>query len=205
MFEGFILAGGHSKRLGLEKPLLELRGESLVKIAARKLNSAGANEITVVCGTKSGLFKPVLKDMMLVDDLRPRLGAAGGILTALEESSSENVFVLACDLPFVTPQLIVLLANRFDQSNYDALVPLQPDGFQQPLCAFYRKSTCSGSLKDLIGDSEFAPSAREFLENINTEFLEYEEIKDLDGSGEFFLNINTPLDLESAREIARRT
>ncbi len=203
MFEAFILAGGRSQRLGLEKPIVELNGEALVRIANTTLLEAKAKETTVVCGSKAELFRPVLGDLNLVDDLRPNLGAIGGIYTALEESHVEDVFVVACDFPFLTPEFIEYLGRRFVESEVDALVPMQPDGYKQPLCAFYRKSGCSLPLKSLLAESEYAPSPRDLLDKVDTEYAEFEEFSHLQGADRFFININTPGDLESARNMLR--
>ncbi len=39
-------------------------------------------------------------------DILPDKGSLGGIYTALSQASSESVLVLACDMPFVNPDLL---------------------------------------------------------------------------------------------------
>jgi molybdopterin-guanine dinucleotide biosynthesis protein A len=41
------------------------------------------------------------------------------------------------------------------------------------------------------------------LGTVRTRFVEFDEIASLEGASDFFLNINTPMDLEFAREIER--
>jgi len=203
MFEAFILAGGSSARMEREKALIQLNGENFVDRTARILNEAGAERISVLAGSNEKILKKHFPDLNVVNDFSPGLGASGGIFTALTYSRSENVFVIACDLPFVTPELIDLLKTRFKESTVDAVVPMQADKFKQPLCAFYRKSTCLVPFQAQLLRSEMTPSARDLLDTVKTEYVDYETLALLSGSANFFLNINTPLDLESAREIAR--
>ena len=203
MFEAFILAGGQSARMEREKALVQLNGESLVERAVRTISKTGADQVTVLAGKKAGTLESHFKGIKVANDFSPDLGASGGIFTAIKNSGSECVLVLACDLPFVTPQLITYLKVSFDKGGADAVVPMQPDKFKQPLCAFYRKSTCIVPFQAQLLRSELTPSAQNLLSQIKTEFVDYEELAPFEGSADFFLNINTPLDLESAREIAR--
>jgi molybdopterin-guanine dinucleotide biosynthesis protein A len=73
----------------------------------------------------------------MIADLRPGFGAWSGLHAAVAYSRSEWALVLACDYPFVTSDLLTLLAG-FASKECDAVVPVQPDGRLQPLCALYR-------------------------------------------------------------------
>jgi len=203
MFETFILAGGKSNRMGKEKSLIQIDGEKLVERAVRIATQAYPERIALVTGTKAKSLAPHFTDLEVLDDISPELGAAGGILTALEDSLSDCVFVLACDLPFVTPELIDFLKDRFDRGDADAVVPVQADKFKQPLCAFYRKSTCSAPFRAQILRSDLSPSVRDLLDRVKTVYVDFEEYAALEGSSDFFLNINTPSDLEFARKLAK--
>lgn len=44
-----LLAAGLSRRLGREKPLLELDGETLIARHARQLSAIGVRDLVVVC------------------------------------------------------------------------------------------------------------------------------------------------------------
>lgn len=203
MFEAFILAGGKSARLQREKALVELNGDNLVSRAVRVVQSSGAAKTTLLAGTKGKSLSAYFPDLDVENDFSPGLGASGGLFTALKESGAEYVFVLACDLPLVTSELISFLAKRFEESEADACVPMQPDTLKQPLCAFYRKSSCIVPFQAEILRSELTPSVRDLLNKVNTEYVEFEDLAALKGSENFFLNINTPLDLEAAREIVK--
>jgi molybdopterin-guanine dinucleotide biosynthesis protein A len=203
MFEAFILAGGKSARMGKEKALVEINRESLVNIAAKNLRSCGASKVTVLAGMKTKSLRPYFPELEIVEDVSPELGAPGAILTALQRSETEGVFVIACDLPFASSELITFLWQRFEGESADAVVPVQPDSFKQTLCAFYRKSKCLVPFQGEILRSDLTPSVRAMIEKVSPVYVSYEEIADLEGAADFFLNLNTPLDLEHAREIAR--
>lgn len=203
MFEAFILAGGKSSRMEREKALVQINGENLVERAKRTLEETNPDRITLLCGDKLSSLAPHFADMEVVEDVSPGLGAGGGVFTALTTARAESVFVLACDLPQVSPDLIRLLKARFDKSDADAVVPMQADKFKQPLCAFYRKSTCTVPFQAQILRSELSPSVRDLLDRVNTLYVDFEEFADLEGSPDFFLNINSALDLEFARKLAK--
>ena len=85
-------------------------------------------------------------------------------------------------------------------NEFDAVVPVQPDARLQPLCAFYRRDECLPIVEQSIdkGDLEM----RGFVSRLRTRFVEFDAIADLDGSLNFFLNVNRPADYETARQIA---
>ena len=69
-------------------------------------------------------------------DLEPDKGPLGGLLTALvwaKERKQLGVFLLGCDMPFVSVQLIELLLSKIDGSA--AVVPVGRAGLE-PLCGF---------------------------------------------------------------------
>ena len=82
MFDGFVLAGGQSTRMGREKALLEVGKRPMLEIAVEKLRTAGAETVTVLAGEKSRFFHEHFPDLHIVDDFSPGLGAPGGIYSA---------------------------------------------------------------------------------------------------------------------------
>jgi molybdenum cofactor guanylyltransferase len=108
--------------------------------------------------------------------------------------------VVACDLPFVTGELLARLASMRDETT-DAVVPLQEDGRVQPLCALYRARVCLGQVEELIREDELRPRA--LLSRVRARRVAFGELRDLEGSTRFFLNVNTPEDY--ARALSDRT
>lgn len=194
--EGFILAGGASSRMGRDKAHLRLGGQTLVERASAAL-SAIARNIAVVSA------KETAKELgfTVVADLHLKRGALGGLHAALHAARARWAAVLSCDLPFVTGELFVRLAELVAEAeeDFDAVVPFQPDGRPQPLCALYRPAACLAAIEAMLAEDELRP--RRLLERVRARRVELGEVSDLKSSEAFFLNVNTPEDY--ARACAR--
>jgi molybdopterin-guanine dinucleotide biosynthesis protein A len=190
-FEGFILVGGASSRMGTDKAWLELDGRSFVERIQSALVSITTK--TSLVGAKEG--GAALSLLPSVADVHVKWGALGGLHAALAASDARWAAVVACDLPFVTGELFVRLASL--RENFDAVVPQQPDGRRQPLCALYRTTVCRDRAEELIEAGERRPRA--LLDAVQTRLVAFEELSDLDGASDFFINVNTPEDFAEAR------
>jgi molybdopterin-guanine dinucleotide biosynthesis protein A len=184
--EGFILAGGASSRMGEDKSRLSLGGRTFVESAAEALRAV-STRVSVV-SSRPGAESHGLP---VVADLRFGLGALGGLHAALAACRAEWAAVVACDLPFVTGELLARLSSARSDA-LDAVAPLQEDGRVQPLCAFYRARACAERVEELIRTDELRPRA--LLSRVRSRLVAFEELRDLEGSGRFFLNVNTPED-----------
>src|SRR5689334_14364995 len=131
--QGFILAGGQSRRMGRDKAHLLIENETFVDRIAATLEEV-ANSITLVGARQS---HPRFSS---APDVYPGWGALGGLHAALAACASKWAIVVACDLPFVTAGLFKHLASL--RTDHDAVVPLQSDGRPQPLAALYRIEPC---------------------------------------------------------------
>ena len=194
--EGFILAGGASSRMGTGKAFLELGG----RIFVRRIHAALAHVATDARLVGCGQELAAAAALTVVPDLHVKWGALGGLHAALQACRAEWAAVVACDLPFVTGELFVRLASL--RENFDAVVPVQPDGRWQPLCALYRTKVCSARVEELIAAGERRPRA--LLEQVKTRRVAFEELSDLKGARNFFINVNTPEDYADAVEIEGR-
>jgi molybdopterin-guanine dinucleotide biosynthesis protein A len=198
--EGFILVGGQSSRMGSDKSQLVFGQQTGVERIAAALRPLTARVRLVgshVQAEASGLEN--------VPDTHERWGALGGICAALGACQSEWAVVVACDLPLVSSDLFDRLCHFTQQSDpetLDAIVPIQADERPLPLCAVYRRETCSEVAKNLIAEGEHKPRA--LLAKVRTRWVEFRELADLPGSEHFFLNVNTPDDYERAKQALDR-
>lgn len=189
--EGFILAGGASSRMGLDKSRLRLGGLTFVERVARALGPV-ATRVRLVSSRPDASAH----GLPVVRDLHESRGALGGIHAALAACRAPLALAVSCDLPFVTRELFErLIALRAEDS--DAVAPVQPDGRPQPLCALYAPSACSRVADEMIRDGELRP--RELLGRVRTRWVAFEELADLPNSARFFENVNTPEDYEQAK------
>jgi molybdopterin-guanine dinucleotide biosynthesis protein A len=188
--EGFILVGGASSRMGTDKALLEFGGRNFVERIHAALASITTR--TSLVGAKSEVATYPL--LPTVPDVHIKWGALGGLHAALAACRAEWAAVVACDLPLITGELLVRLASL--RENFQAVVPIQPDGRWQPLCALYRAAVCRERAEELIASGERRPRA--LLNQISTRRAAFAELSDLQGADLFFTNINTPEDYANA-------
>jgi len=189
--EGFILAGGASSRMGTDKSRLTLGGRTFLERVAAALGAI-ATEISVVSARPDsfGLSLP------LVEDIYRDCGALGGLHAALSACRAPWAAIVSCDLPFVTGELFARLAELRTE-DADAIVPRQPDGRAQPLCALYSPARCLELAARLLEEGERRP--RVLLQQAQTRWVAPAELADLGDAELFFLNVNTPEDYERAR------
>jgi len=192
--EGFILVGGRSSRMGTDKARLQFGGQTSVERIAAELRPITAR-VSLVGRGPAG-FDP---DLRIVPDTHEQWGALGGIHAALGACAADWALIVACDLPFVTRDLCSRLLTFSQPESPDAVVPIQPDGRTQPLCALYRREPCLLKAEELIGSGEHTPRA--LLASVKTRWVRPEELIDLPGAENFFFNVNTPQDYERAKQI----
>lgn len=83
------------------------------------------------------LSQPIAADFPVKMDVVAEKGPLGGIYSALFHARHNQVFILACDMPFFDIRLLKEL-QKF--SAYDIAVPRWQNGYYEPLSALYSKS-----------------------------------------------------------------
>jgi molybdopterin-guanine dinucleotide biosynthesis protein A len=114
--EAFILIGGRSSRLGTDKAFVELGGRTLAERAVENIRRGLSPErITMVAGNSTQFaIEAITADTPFIFDLVEGRGPIGGLHAALSYARTPWIFVLACDYPFVSSELIGLLAESVD-------------------------------------------------------------------------------------------
>lgn len=198
--DSFILIGGHSSRFGSPKALLNVDGQPLLDRTAETIaNALPETRITLVASTPEQ-FLGLGTNLPFIFDLHPDRGPMGGLHAALAYARTEWIFVTACDYPFISVDLLKYLAGLID-GTFDAVVPTQPDGRLQPLCAFYRTKPCLKAVEEFLTNNRPTPPLRAIFEHVRPRVVQFDEIAHLPNSKNFFLNINTPSNLNVALEI----
>jgi molybdopterin-guanine dinucleotide biosynthesis protein A len=184
--EGFILAGGASRRMGTDKARLKVDGQSFVERIAGEIKAVTLSvKLVGNHGSAAGAFK-----LPTVPDVYPGWGALGGVHAALSACDASWALLVACDFPCVTGDLLFRLASF--RENFDAVAPIQADNIPQPLCALYQVAPCLDRAEQLIQSGERKPVA--LLQSVHTRWVLFSELSDLDNAAHFFDNINTPED-----------
>lgn len=114
---GVVLAAGSSVRLGRNKLLLDLGGETVVRRAARSAILAGLDPVVVVLGHEAERVRQELEGLscvVVVNPDHPRGAGTSvrvGVARASETKAGALVLMLA-DMPFVTAGMIATLVAR---------------------------------------------------------------------------------------------
>ena len=128
--KGVILAGGWSSRFGTNKALANFQGMPLIERVILNLSEV-FSDLLIVTNTPQDyeqLRIPILTDLV------PHQGPMGGIVTALAASNQAAIFVAACDLSPLLPELIHAVLEI--DENPDAVIPIY-EGRKQYLSALY--------------------------------------------------------------------
>jgi len=134
--------------------------------------------------------------LRMAGDIRPGLGPLGGILTALRETAAERVLVVAADLPFLQPALLMLLIDHIGDGD---CVVAEWDGRPQPLHGIYSTS-CAAPIEAMLEAGELRPI--HLYPKVNTVVVPEADVAAADPQGLSFFNINTPEELQEARRMA---
>lgn len=204
--EAFILIGGNSIRFGSDKALAPFRGQPLLKRTAETIRTAlSPKRITLVAASPEqfSMTLDLTEDLPFIFDLYTGRGAWGGLHAALAYAATPWIFVIACDLPLVTSDLLLRLAD-FISDDHDAVIPIQADGRLQPLCAFYRVKPCLALAEDVLSANRPTPPLQTIAERVNARTVKFDEISDIAGAKDILLNANTVSDIEKACHSADR-
>jgi len=180
---GLVLAGGQSKRMGHDKALIRVDGETQLSRAVRLLESF-VDRVYVSTRADQQDEDERRKYRQIIDRYED-LGPIAGILSALLEHGDVGWLVLACDLPNIDQTTIrFLLENKSADHPFSAYMG-SSDGLPEPLCAYY-SAGASSIIKAFIDDGVICP--RKVLIRSDTHLLHQPNPAALD-------NINTPEDL----------
>ena len=195
-----MLAGGLSRRMGTDKALLTLRpgDPPLARIVLDRVATV-ADEVFVVASGRPGYERFGAR---VVPDRYPEAGTLGGIATALTVAAHAHCLVVACDMPFLNPELLRWLADQ--PRDYEVLVPRLPGESRQggglvyqTLHAVYARSALPAIERRLAaGDRRvisFFPEARVREVDLPT-------VQRLDPELLSFYNANTPEAAAQAKE-----
>ncbi len=190
-----ILCGGKSSRMQTNKALLKLGDKTVIEIIAAKLKSI-FNEVLISANDYKEydfLKLPVINDVFISK------GPLAGIHSALKYSSTEKNFIISCDMPLISSELINFIANY--DSDKKIILP-ETEGRIQQLCGVYSKSLLP-IIEEIISESEkdenIKSSIYELIRRVPTDIVNIESLTLYDKN--LFLNMNTQEDYEQVKRI----
>jgi len=184
-----ILAGGESKRMGQDKASLQLGNDSLLNRAIRNMQPLFDALIVSVREPRDHLLFP-----QLCDRGHDR-GPMAGIVTALERVDSQWVFALACDMPFISPEVVASMADK--RAGKDVVVPCV-DHVLQPLAAFYSKH-CLSMMRAQMNEGR--RSLQTLIAQVNASIVSEDALKCFDPELLGFMDLDTQTDLIQAEVV----
>jgi molybdopterin-guanine dinucleotide biosynthesis protein A len=189
---GAILIGGKSKRYNSDKAFINFSGEYLSALLYKRINKI-LDHVFFVSDKKD---KSSIPEAQLVIDLKQNIGPIGGLYTALVNTEYDYCFISACDLPFLSNDLIHLLWKNCDGKN-DIIVPVW-DSKIEPLAAFYHQR-CIPFIETALENKQWMMKG--FWDQVVTKYIDVSEHFSAKDINKLFFNINTPGDYISAQEI----
>src|SRR6266851_376175 len=182
-----ILTGGLASRFGgTDKGALLVDGRTIFDRQVAELSSL-TDDVLVVRATdaaRDGATQRI--GPRVVADLVPGCGPLGGLHAALSEARGDAVFVVACDMPYVTASFIAYLFSL--GSEVDIVVPQTERGYH-PLCAVYARA-CLEPVAARLADRRLA--MRDLIAAMRTRVVTAEEIDRFGDRYRLLANINTP-------------
>lgn len=145
-FDGYVLCGGTSRRMGRDKAFVPIDGVAMARRVADALRSAGARRVVAVGGDAGALRELGLATR---PDRWPGEGPLGGLVTSLgddDPSAAPVAVVLSCDLTGPDPRWIERTVQALVEAASDGAVPVV-DGRQQWLHAAWDRRVAA-----ILGD-----------------------------------------------------
>jgi len=184
-----ILIGGHSRRMGRPKALIEVDGVALIE---RTVGVARCvSEDVVLLGEPPFVLPASVANVPIVPD-RPRgVGPMGGLAALLTVRPQAGCIMVACDMPHLDPDVLGRLASV--EAECDAVVCRTPPtdtkaGPQwHPCCALYRPSALP-AVQAVLASGRYA--LRELLKKLRVRPVDLG-----DGEVRWVENWNAPEDL----------
>ncbi|MEK7879806.1 MAG: molybdenum cofactor guanylyltransferase [candidate division NC10 bacterium] len=189
---GVIQAGGKSTRMGGNpKALIELGGKRIIERVVEALSSV-LSDLLIVTGTPD-LY--AFLGLPMVPDVFPDHGSLGGIYSGLRAARGDAAFTVACDMPFLHPEVVRLVVSRAGEA--DVVIPRVGEQYET-LCACYAKA-CLPHVETLLLAKRFKIVG--FFDKVRVREIPADDVARYRDPEICFMNVNTPEELTRSREI----
>ncbi len=189
---GVIQAGGKSTRMGGEpKALMELGGKRIIEKVVEVMSKV-LPDLLIVTNTPE-LY--AFLGLPMVPDVFPGHGSLGGIYTGLKAAKGEAAFTVACDMPFLKPDVMRLVVSHAGEA--DVVIPKVGDQYET-LHALYAKA-CLPHMEAVLQAKRFKVVG--FFPQVKVLEIPEAEVARLADPHLCFMNVNTPDELARARSL----
>lgn len=189
---GVIQAGGKSTRMGGEpKALLEVGGRRIIERVLAAVAPA-VDDVLIVTNTPD-LF--AFLGLPMIPDAFPDHGSLGGIFSGLAAAKGDAVFTVACDMPFLHPEVARLVVSRAGEA--DVVIPRVGD-MLETMHASYSK-TCLPAMEARLREGRFKIIG--FFPDVRVVEIPEADVARHRAPDVLFMNVNTPDELARARSL----
>ena len=191
--ESIVIAGGLGTRLGAaKKALLDVGGRPIVERVLDAVRPLGG-DVILVDNDDSLAY---LDGVRIVPDTETRAGVLTALYSGLSAARSELCVVVACDMPFVSFDVLRWLLDL--APDCDVVIPVT-GGFMDPMHAIYRRGPCLAAIGSALARGDKRMTS--FLGDVCVREVSESELRAHDPELRSLFNVNTPEDLELARQI----
>ncbi len=188
---GVILSGGKSSRMGINKSFLKLGDMTIIEHII-KLMKSNFGELLLITNSPSEYSSFQLP---MYEDIYKWNIPLAGIHSGLYYSRTESIFVISCDVPLMTTEMIQYIVDYKSEKPIKFCVAA---GYHQPLVGVYNKGLIPEIEKFFSINSVNDKSFHQFLKNVAAEIIIPEDLSFY--RDEIFFNVNKPKDYESILE-----
>ena len=138
ILNGLVLAGGHSRRMGADKGLIQWHGLEQRYYMANLLRQV-CNNVFISC--RPGQVPEIDAAYPTLADTIEGAGPLGGILTALQAQPQNAWLVTACDLPLLDLATLTYLVQHRDTHAIATTFQSPFDGLPEPLITIWEPAS----------------------------------------------------------------
>jgi len=183
-----ILAGGESRRMGRDKAKIKFQGQTLLDRAVANLTPLFAELVVSV-------RQPLCIDTPQVVDAGEGGGPMMGLVAALKYASTDWVFAIGVDMPFIVPEVLHKMAEH--RIAHGAVLA-EIEGKLQPMPAFYAKEVCLPTMQTRIEQGR--RSLTRLIPSLHAAILTADNLRPFDPALRSFTDFDTPENLEKIVE-----
>jgi molybdenum cofactor guanylyltransferase len=183
--------------MGEDKALMPFLGQPLIVRIIQRLSNLGEEVLVVTNRIPDYQFL----NLPLVSDYFPGRGALGGLYTALKAASHSQVVVAACDMPFISPELLSYQIEILLNEGRDAVIPKTEFGVE-PFHSVYNRQICLPLIEAALDAGAWRVNS--WFKDAQIHFLSPEETLSLDPLQIAFKNVNSPEDFQEAQDLAKQ-
>ncbi|HMS64197.1 MAG TPA: molybdenum cofactor guanylyltransferase [Ignavibacteria bacterium] len=185
---GYILAGGKSSRMGIDKGSMLFQNKPIIEYIIDQLQPAASK--VVIVSNNSNKTKYEKFGIEVIEDEIKDSGPAGGIYTALNHSDTEMNFIVSCDMPFIKTNAVRYVIENTE--DFQITLPVHGENIET-LFGVYG-TNCRSKWHELINQKNLKLQEMVLNFKLNKVNVDNNELF----TESIFMNINDKNDFEKA-------